>query len=72
VQNIANFLEQIYHAEKEVHDAVLRAYHPSEEAQQVTRKMQKIIRTLREEEVRKYFEYNRLTLLSPPLRTMAA
>jgi len=49
------FLEQIYHAEKEVHDAVLRAYHPSDEAQQVTRKMQKIIRTLREEEVRKIF-----------------
>lgn len=49
------FLEQIYAAENEVHDAVLRAYHPNEEAQQITRKMQKIIRTLREEEVRIIF-----------------
>ncbi|MBM9538069.1 NF038143 family protein [Desulfobulbus alkaliphilus] len=49
------FLEQIHAAENEVHDAVLRAYHPSEEAQQVTRKMQKIIHKLREEEVRTIF-----------------
>lgn len=49
------FLNKLAKAEEDVHDAVLRAYHPTEQAQSVTRKMQKIIHALREEEVRKIF-----------------
>jgi hypothetical protein len=49
------FLNRLAEAEKAVHDAVLRAYHPSEEAQNVTKKMQKAAMALRQEEVAAFF-----------------
>lgn len=49
------FLTQLAQAEKAVHDAVLRAYHPNEDAQNVTKKMQKIAQALREEEIKSFF-----------------
>lgn len=48
-------LNNLAKAEEDVQDAVLRAYHPSEQAQNVAKKMQKIIHALREEEVRQIF-----------------
>jgi len=49
------FLNQLAKAEGEVHDAVLRAYHPTDEAQAVTKKMQSVTFALREEEIRIFF-----------------
>ena len=49
------FLNQLIQAEETVQDAVLRAYHPSEEAQKVAKKMQQVMYSLREEEVRTIF-----------------
>ncbi len=49
------FLNKLVKAEENVKDAVLRTYPPSEHAQNVTKKMQKIIHALREEEARKIF-----------------
>lgn len=49
------FLNKLAEAEEEVQDAVLRAYHPSPEAQAVTKKMQKVAHALREEEIKAFF-----------------
>jgi hypothetical protein len=49
------FLDRLVEAEKAVHDAVLRAYHPGEEAQAVTKKMQKAAMALRQEEIKTFF-----------------
>ena len=49
------FLNQLAKAEEDVHDAVLRAYHPSDEAQAVTKKMQNATFALREEEIKSFF-----------------
>jgi hypothetical protein len=53
--NFRTFLNQLTRAEKEVQDAVLLAYHPDEDAREVTKKMRKITGVLREEEIRTVF-----------------
>jgi hypothetical protein len=49
------FLDRLTEAEKAVHDAVLRAYHPNEESKNVTKKMQKAAGYLRQEELKIFF-----------------
>jgi hypothetical protein len=49
------FLTRLAEAEKAVHDAVLRAYHPNQESQNVTKKMQKAAMALRQEEMKTFF-----------------
>lgn len=49
------FVNQLTKAEEEVHDAVLRAYHPTDEAQAVTKKLRNATFALREEEIRTFF-----------------
>lgn len=49
------FLNRLTQAEEAVQEAVLRAYHPGEEARKTTKRMQQVVYSLREQEVRKIF-----------------
>lgn len=49
------FLNELAKAEEDVQNAVIHSYHPGDEAQKVVGKMQDVMRTLREEEVRNIF-----------------
>ncbi len=49
------FLNKLAKAEEDVHDSVLRAYHSTDEAQAVTKKMQSTTFALREEEIKTFF-----------------
>lgn len=49
------FLNQLAKVEEAVNDAVLKAYHPGEEARDVTKRMQKVILAMREKDISAFF-----------------
>lgn len=49
------FLNQLVQIENEVMEAVLQAYHPSEEDRAVTKKMQEAMHAIREEDLKAFF-----------------